>query len=204
MLETTSLSYKRRSVRRAVSLECEIESNLWDGQVPYRVTDLSEDGLWLRTGLPIECGEQVLVSFAPPRWPNARPLVAMASVVRVAMSRRRSDNEQCGMGLRLLDLDPQERALLRTSLRGLPPPLKNDPVLEVPALHMLDESAIARPMTYILSREPLLVMPDGSEITFVAEGGLLTGGRAVDKKRLHVRATETVRTPDVTTLRLAS
>ena len=203
LASTTSPSYKRRSLRRAVSLECELESNLWDGHVPYSVTDLSEDGLWLRTGLPIECGEQVLVSFAPPRWPKERPLVAMASVVRVAMSRRRSDNDQCGMGLRLLDLDPEERDLLRTSLRGLPPPLKCDPVQEMPALHVLDES-IARPMTYILSREPFLVMPDGSEITLVAEGPLLTGGRVVDKKRLHVRATETVKAAEVTTLRLAS
>lgn len=203
MLETaTTTEYKRRSLRRAVSLDCEIESNLWDGQVPFRVTDLSDEGLWLRTTLPIECGEQVLVSFAPPRWPKAQPLVAMASVVRVSMPRRRIDHEHSGMALSLLDLDPQDRSLLRASLHGLPPPLHNDRVVDASSL-LVDDDITSRPMTYILSRETRFVAPDGSDIELVALGPLLTGGRKAQKAKLHVRASETA-TIDPASLRLAS
>lgn len=203
MLETaTTTEYKRRSLRRAVSLDCEIESNLWDGQVPFRVTDLSDEGLWLRTTLPIECGEQVLVSFAPPRWPKAQPLVAMASVVRVSMPRRRIDHEHSGMALSLLDLDPQDRSLLRASLHGLPPPLHNDRVVDASSL-LVDDDITSRPMTYILSRETRFVAPDGSDIELVALGPLLTGGRKAQKPKLHVRASETA-TIDPKSLRLAS
>jgi hypothetical protein len=195
--------YKRRSLRRAVSLECEIASNLWDGQVPFRVTDLSDEGLWLRTALPIECGEQVLVSFSPPRWPKAEPLVAMASVVRVSMSRRRVDHEHSGMALSLLDLDPQDRSMLRASLQGLPPPLHNDRVVDASGLVVADDDMTSRPMTYILSRETRLTAPDGTEVTLMALGPLLTGGRKAEKPKVHVRATETAAV-ETTTLRLAS
>ncbi len=197
-----SPQYKRRSLRRAVSLDCEIESNLWDGQVPFRVTDLSDEGFWLRTALPIECGEQVLVSFSPPRWPKAEPLVAMASVVRVSMSRRRIDHEHSGMGLSLLDLDPQDRSLLRASLQGLPPPLHNERVVDASSL-IIDDEILARPMTYILSRETRFTAPDGIDVDLVALGPLLTGGRKAERAKLHVRAAETVAI-DHATLRLAS
>lgn len=199
--------YQRRSLRRAVSVECEMESDLWDGQVPFRVTDLSDEGLWLRTGLPIECGEQVMVSFAPPRWPRNEPLVALASVVRVAMPRRREDHEHSGMGLRLVDLSPDERHLLRVALRGLPPPLKREPVLDASSL-LRDAEALSRPMTYILSREPRFTTAEGLDVTFVAEAPLLTGGRTPSKPRLHVRAAETLteskRADDALALRLVS
>lgn len=209
MLATETLpQYQRRSLRRAVSVECEMESNLWDGQVPFRVTDLSNEGLWLRTGLSIECGEQVVVSFAPPSWPRTEPLVALASVVRVAMPRRRGDHEHSGMGLRLMDLSPDERQLLRGVLRGLPPPLKRKPVLDASSL-VSDAEALACPMTYILSREPRFTTAEGLDVTFVAEAPLLTGGRAPGKPRLHVRAAETLtelgdRADDTVGLRLVS
>lgn len=182
-------SYQRRSLRRAVSIDCEIESDLWDGQVPFRVTDLSDDGLWLRTGLSIECGEQLLVSFAPPRWPKPQPLVALASVVRVAMPRRRSDGELSGMALQLLDLEPEDRQLLRSSLHGLPPRLRVEKVRGAKPAD--SEPTPLCPMSYILSHESRFVLTDGTEIDLVAEAPLLTGGRAHDKARIHVRAAET-------------
>jgi len=195
MFATETLpQYKRRSLRRAVSVECEMESDLWDGQVPFRVTDLSDEGLWLRTGLPIECGEQVMVSFAPPRWPRSEPLVALAAVVRVAMPRRREDHEHSGMGLRLIDLSPDERQLLRGVLRGLPPPLKREPVQDASSL-VLEAEALSRPMTYILSRESQFTTAEGLDVTFVADAPLLTGGRAPSKPRRHVRAAETLTEP---------
>lgn len=203
MLATANLPYKRRSLRRAVSIDCEVESDLWEGHAPFRVSDISDDGLWLRTGLPIECGEQLLVSFAPPRWPKPQPLVAMASVVRVGMPRRRSDVAESGMALQLLDLEPEEKHLLRMALRGLPPPLRFTAPEDIREPLVADASPLLRPMSYILSHEPRFVLPDGTEITMSAEAPLMTGGRSQQKARIHVRAAETsiVRT---TTLRLAS
>lgn len=204
-----SPQYKRRSLRRAVSLECEVESDLWEGQAPFRVTDLSEDGLWLRTGLPIECGEQVLVSFAPPRWPSPKPIVAMASVVRVALSRRRSDEERSGMALKLLDLDPTDAQLLRATLRGLPPPLRVPAVIDATSLVVVDQLDARMPMTSILKHDNRFRF-DGRDVTFVAAGALLTGGRA-SKQRIHLRASETEAVvesakcpPALPSLRLAS
>jgi len=204
MLATTnSPLHKRRSLRRAVAIDCAVESDLWEGRAPFRVTDISDDGLWLRTGLPIECGEQLLVSFAPPRWPKKQPLVAMASVVRVGMPRRRSDAQESGMALQLLDLEPTEQQLLRAALRGLPPPLRFDDVEDASAFLLPDEEPTLRPMSYILSHEPRFVMSDGTEITLSAEAPLLTGGRPKQKARFHLRASETsiVRPP---ALRLVS
>jgi hypothetical protein len=196
MLATTNLPpYKRRSLRRAVSIDCEIESDLWEGHAPFRATDISDDGLWLRTGLPLECGEQLLVSFAPPRWPKQRPLVAMASVVRVGLPRRRSDAAESGMALQFFDLEPDEQQLLRVALRGLPPPLRFDDVEDAEASLVPDDQATLRPMSYILSREPRFVMSDGTEITMTAEAPLLTGGRPPRKARIHFRAMETTVAP---------
>jgi hypothetical protein len=156
----------------------------------------------LRTSLPIERGEQVLVSFTPPRWPKPEPLVALASVVRVSLSRRRVDHEHCGMGLSLLDLDPSDHTLLRQALRGLPPPLTKERTVDASSL-LLDD-AVAKPMTFILSREARWTTPDGIDLTWVAEAPLLTGGRK-QKPKLHMRATETeTERVEALPLRLAS
>jgi hypothetical protein len=98
------------------------------------MTDLSSDGAWLATDLPVEVGEQLVLTFRPPRWPaGVRPVRLRAEVVRVSLPRRRGDLRAAGMGIRFLGLDPALRATLATTLRGLPPPL---PLPALPSLRI--------------------------------------------------------------------
>ena len=133
-MQRSKIVLHRTTVRRAVRLCCVVRSTLWDGVAPHLVTDLSIDGAWLATDLPLEAGERLLLTFRPPRWPaGERPLRLRAEVVRVELPRRRTDLRQAGMGVRVLDLDSGTRARLAGALRGLPPPLP-PPVL--PAIRL--------------------------------------------------------------------
>ena len=113
----------RRSVlRRAVQVECEVVSDYWDEPLPMPASDLSHQGLWLDTPLPIETGEQLLVALTPPDG-RAKPLHAVAEVARVGLWRRRRDRFPVGMGLRFVDIHRTDRERLRQSLLGIPPRL---------------------------------------------------------------------------------
>lgn len=124
-MQRSKIVLHRSTVRRAVRMCCVVRSSLWDGAAPHLVTDLSLDGAWLATDLPLEPGERLVLTFRPPRWPaGERPLRLRAEVVRAELPRRRADLRQAGMGVRFLDLDAATRARLATTLRGLPPPLR--------------------------------------------------------------------------------
>lgn len=123
-MERCKIVLRRSTVRRAVRLCCVVRSSLWDGAAPHLLTDLSIDGAWLATDLPLEAGEQLVLTFRPPRWPAGQlPLRLRAEVVRAELPRRRNDLRRAGMGVRFLDLDSALRARLAGTLRGLPPPL---------------------------------------------------------------------------------
>lgn len=162
----------RKALRRAVHLECETRSALWDETAPLLATDLSTEGIWLNSDLPLDVGEQLVLSFRPPRWPEwGWPVTVLAEVVRVALPRRREDRGLAGMGLRFLDLDPEQGARMASSLRGLPPPLP-------PAL-----PRAVRPRARV-SEAPLeehWLLVDGIEIEFVAEAALLSIGRRAER-----------------------
>lgn len=129
-----TVSSRRGALRRAVRMCCVVRSSLWDGAAPHLMTDLSSDGAWLATDLPVEVGEQLVLTFRPPRWPTGtRPVRLRGEVVRVELPRRRGDLRPAGMGVRFLGLDPAMRAKLASTLRGLPPPL---PMPATPALRM--------------------------------------------------------------------
>lgn len=114
----------RHTVRRRVSLECAVLADLWDEPLPHQVTDLSEDGLWIETDLPLEVGTEVTVAVTPPDWNE--PLYASGEVRRVNLSRRSDDPRSAGMGIAFEALRPDDRKRLGNSLRGLAPmqPLK--------------------------------------------------------------------------------
>jgi len=125
---------RRTAMRRAVRMCCVVRSALWDGAAPYLVTDLSSDGAWLSTDLPLDAGDQVVLTFRPPGWPAGQvPLRLQGEVVRVELPRRRDDPREAGMGVRFLGLDPNVRTRIATVLRGLPPPL---PHAALPPLRM--------------------------------------------------------------------
>lgn len=162
---------RRRSLRRAVALECQVLSDLWDGQAPFVATNLSPEGLWLQTPLPLERGEELLVTLSPPRWGEREPLMALAQVARVGMFRRRGEATGAGMGLSFVDIDAAQRAALGRCLRGLPPPLPS-PARRARAI------AEAAGVAFVGDDERLLELDDGTCFAFCAEGELLTAARS--------------------------
>lgn len=158
---------RRRVLRRAVQLDCQVLSDVWQGAAPHRVTDLSAEGLWLSTPLALDAGEELLITMTPPRWKHEDPLVAMGEVMRVGLYRRHDELGQSGMGVRFTDMDEGHRRMLEQSLRGLPPPLPARP-------RAAKLSDAAREL--IESRPSMLLLDDGP-ILMRAEAELLTASR---------------------------
>lgn len=171
----SSAVHRRFEVRRAVHLTCAVRSELWDGPAPFLATDLSPHGLRLCSPLALPEGQDVVVTFTPPRWGEAGPINALARVAHVALPRRSADRlvgqpGLAGMGLTFSHIDPACRVLLALALRGLPPPLplpgdRTRTVLEVQTRQEL--AALDAEL------ETLLVH-DGLEIVLRAEAPLLT------------------------------
>src|SRR3954469_22995050 len=91
---------KRRSLRRAVALECGIQSEWWDGLLELPATDVSNEGIWVETAYALDPGEEVVVALLPPGARTGEEVWAMAEVARVGLWRRRIDPWPIGMGLR--------------------------------------------------------------------------------------------------------
>lgn len=176
---------RRRSLRRALRVETGVSSNLWDGTAPFVATNVSDHGLWLDTDLTLDIGDELVVSLTPPRWQDSQPLTVLARVARVAFKRRKSEEQRSGMGLRFVDLQPDQASKLKTALEGLPPPLsrrRSRPVGRA----ALTQGVLARRSVDRVERAhpsieevvlPHVVLADGSRYTFRAEGALLTAGR---------------------------
>lgn len=108
----------RRAVRRLVDVQCEVYSELWGEAIPHRVTDVSEDGLWIQTNLLLEPGSHVTLTFYPPDWEE--PLYVAGRVERVELQRRPGEGSAVGMGVAFEALRRDERRRLTLSMRGLP------------------------------------------------------------------------------------
>ncbi|HSN82509.1 MAG TPA: PilZ domain-containing protein [Polyangiales bacterium] len=106
----------RRAVRRLVDLECEVYSELWGEAIAHRVTDVSEEGLWIQTELLLEVGTEVALTFHPPDWDE--PLCVAGRVQRVELRARPGDRNAVGMGIEFEALRADERRRLTSSMRG--------------------------------------------------------------------------------------
>jgi len=107
----------RRAVRRLVDLECEVYSALWGEAITHRVTDVSEEGLWIQTDLLLEIGTEVALTFYPPDWEE--PLYVAGCVQRVELQRKKGDGRAVGMGIEFEALRTDERRRLTRSMRCL-------------------------------------------------------------------------------------
>ncbi len=107
-------------------LPCALQSNYWDGSVSLPMGDLSADGLWIDTSLPLEPGEEIVLAFRPPGRLRGE-LWAMAEVARVGMWRRADDAFPAGMGLLFTYVSALDRRMLWQALQGRPPPLPKRP-----------------------------------------------------------------------------
>jgi len=108
----------RRVARRVIDLECAVYSELWGEAIGHRVTDLSEDGLWIQSELLLEVGAEVTLTFNPPDWDE--PLYVAGRVQRVGLQRKLGDRDAVGMGIEFESLRADERRRLTRSMRGLP------------------------------------------------------------------------------------
>ena len=113
----------RRSLRRAVDLPCQLVSKFVDEPLLYWATDLSPEGIWIETPIPMRTGEVVVLCFQPTIWWPGSELRLFAEVARVSTARRRREAGLAGMGLEFLDLSVHEHRALSAWLRGRPPPL---------------------------------------------------------------------------------
>ena len=114
-------NYARRCDRRATDVPCELVRRTWDRPVRHRVTEMSPHGVWIQTTFPLRVGEQVVLSFAPPRGRQPRELTVFAEVTRAVRPNKRAGMPLGGMALEFIDLSKPERRLLQRSLQALPP-----------------------------------------------------------------------------------
>ena len=118
----------RADLRRSVDLECQVVSDLWDGALPHRATNLSAAGIYLVSDFPLHVGHEVVLSFEPPR--GGDELLVYGEVRRVEMRRRGFEplGRGGGMGVAFDYLSDSERERLTQCLKGLPPPLPPRPL----------------------------------------------------------------------------
>ena len=107
----------RRAVRRLVDLECGVYSALWGEAIPHRAVEVSENGLWIQTDLPLEIGTEVTLTFVPPDWDE--PLCVAGRVRRVELRSRPGNASAVGMGVAFEALRNDERRRLTHSMRCL-------------------------------------------------------------------------------------
>jgi PilZ domain-containing protein len=115
---------QRRAARRAVNIHAELVTSRWDRPSAARCTDLSPYGMWLETPLPLVEGDEVVVTFRPPRADAELTLFG-----RVRRIHRHAAGSTIGVGLELEGLDYDEQGLLARSLRGIPPRFPSWPPL---------------------------------------------------------------------------
>jgi hypothetical protein len=116
---------RRRSLRRAVVVECTLRSPLWDGEERrMAASDLSVNGMWIDTALPIGPGTELIVCFTPPGRAHDEKVWASARVARVGTCHRPHDTAvPAGIGVVFTYCSEQHLRLLARSLEGCPPRL---------------------------------------------------------------------------------
>ena len=113
----------RRSFRRFVRIDCQVVRESDFRLVADLALDLSTMGMLVRAKHRVLTGEEVLVSFKPPRcnqWFDAAAMVA-----RVLHGRRPGDSGVC-LGLEFHGVGEDDRRLLFEHIRGMsaPEPLR--------------------------------------------------------------------------------
>jgi hypothetical protein len=111
---------QRSTIRRAVRVECQVVRERDFKLVGKSAIDLSTRGMLVETNERVLTGEPMFVSFRSPRggrtWFDCE-----ATVARVVHGRRPYDGGRF-LGLRFDALDEWQSFVLKSELRGLPPP----------------------------------------------------------------------------------
>ncbi len=163
------LPARRRALRRAVHVNCDVITTQWEEPAPHLVTDLSPYGCWIDTPFPLMPETDVILAFTPPRWGEGE-VVTFARVTRRVRSGARR-----GMGLEFLDITRGDVRALEGSLHGLPPPLttcrhrEHEELIWVDSLLTWEEDLGDRINTFSVSEQIGLVADDELEIVALAE-----------------------------------
>lgn len=126
------MSTPRRAFRRFVRIDCQVVRERDFKLIGDLALDLSERGMLVRTSERVLTGEEVVVSFRPPR--SNRFVDALGHVARVIHGRRPGDHlcatrsgfagSEYGrqLGIEFYAMDEDDRHHLWDCLRGLPAP----------------------------------------------------------------------------------
>ena len=113
------MSTPRRAFRRFVRIDCQVVREHDFKIIGDLALDLSERGMLVRTSERVLTGEEVVVSFRPPR--SNRFVDALGHVARVIHGRRPGDRGR-QLGIDFYAMDEDDRHHLWDCLRGLPAP----------------------------------------------------------------------------------
>lgn len=120
MQPTLVRAKQRHTMRRTVRIDCQVVRSRDFKLVGVRALDLSTEGMLIETDVNVLTGEDVVVTFRAPRtnqWFDCE-----ATVARVLHGRRPGEHGR-RLGLSFETLDEWSRMVLRSDLRGLPPPI---------------------------------------------------------------------------------
>jgi type IV pilus assembly protein PilZ len=90
------------------------------------ITNISEMGIFVRTTDPLKVGTKLRLAFAPP---GAEAFKLEGAVAWINPLRDNGDNPNPGMGIRFVDLQPDERERLVSVIRTIAY-LRDDPVCD--------------------------------------------------------------------------
>lgn len=116
----TARSDERSAVRREVCATVLVQSARTGASREGWIADLSADGMRARVAARCELGDEIPLSFRPPRWGRREELLVRGEVVRVSGADCGGERE---LGVRFVALPAPLRARLEASLVGSPPPL---------------------------------------------------------------------------------
>ncbi len=80
------------------------------------ISNISQMGVFVRTEKPLAIGTEIRLSFAPPGQPSFKLVGVVAWINRVRPS---GDNPNPGMGVRFVDLKPDDRERLVDVIRTI-------------------------------------------------------------------------------------
>jgi hypothetical protein len=119
-VELVDAPESRQTTRRAVDIPCEVIGAGCDEPIAGRSRDLSEWGMWLDVpALPARAGEAIVVAFVPPG--RTETMTVFGRVRHAEVARRGS--RRISVGVELVGLEWEQRAVLAEAVRGIPPRL---------------------------------------------------------------------------------
>lgn len=115
-----SFAADRMSVRRALTMRCQVVTERDFQLLGTEATDVSTGGLLIPSKKIVSVGEPVLIALKLPRtgtWIDIE-----GTVVRT-IEGRRSNDRSCAIGVRFDKIDTLSRVMLSANLIGHPPPV---------------------------------------------------------------------------------